>query len=123
MDEIKKRIEDNREKLIRHDIEIVKLNNKIDNLNKLDGSIEKLTTAVNRFNIQEVSTDYHFLVIDTKLDDINRKMEENKKLYEELAEQRNIDHEKKPLETIGKIIWIVIQIMVITILAKLGLHS
>ena len=120
MDE--KRLCENHEKRIsQNEIDIVKLNGRIDNLNKLTITLDKLVNAVNELNLAGVNNENNFKVIDGKLDDIYLKLDRSEKKYEQLERQRNQDHEKKPLEIFGKVTWVIVNAILIYLLSKLGL--
>lgn len=122
MDELKKVVDSNEKRITKIEIDIVKLNGKIDNLNQLTTTLDKLADAVNELNLAGVSNDNNFKVVYGKLDDINLKLEKSDKRYDELSKQRNEDHEKKPLEVFIKISWVIINAVLLYLLAKLGIR-
>ena len=120
MDE-KRQCEDHEKRISQNEIDIVKLSGRVDNIYSFTKSIDKLVDAVNELNLAGVNNENNFKVIDGKLDDIYLKLEKTEEKYDELSKQRNIDHEKKPLEVVGKVTGVIINALIIYLLAKLGI--
>ena len=121
MDENKRVCENHEKRITKNEIDIVKLSGRVDNVYSFTKSIDKLVDAVEKLNLAGVNNENNFKVIDGKLDDIYLKLEKTEEKYDKLSKQRNIDHEKKPLEVVGKVTGVIINALIIYLLAKLGI--